>query len=126
VPDTAFGHHRDRHRLLDRLDHRRVAHAGHTAVAADVGRDPLERHDGDRAGVLGDRRLLGVDDVHDDAAAQHLGQPALHPRGARAALLDHACSLPTAAIPLVAVASSGCAAAVGKAAVAARAAGVAR
>ena len=26
------------------------------------------------AGVLGDLGLLGVDDVHDDAALQHLGQ----------------------------------------------------
>ena len=31
----------------------------------------------DGAGVLGDLRLLGVDDVHDDAALQHLGQPGL-------------------------------------------------
>ena len=47
-------------RGLDALDHRGVAHAGDAAVAADVGRDPLERHHRDRAGVLGDLRLLGV------------------------------------------------------------------
>ena len=40
---------------LDALDHLGIAHAGHAAVAADVGRHPLERHDGDGAGVLGDR-----------------------------------------------------------------------
>ena len=28
-------------------------------------------------GVLGDLRLLGVDDVHDDAALEHLGQAGL-------------------------------------------------
>ena len=38
---------------------------------------PLERHHRDRASILGDLRLLGVDDVHDHAAAQHLGQAPL-------------------------------------------------
>ncbi len=51
------------------------------ALGADVGRDALERHDGDGAGVLGDLRLLGRDDVHDDAALEHLGHAALHARG---------------------------------------------
>ena len=60
VADAALRHDRDGHRGLDALDHRRVAHAGDAAVAADVGRHALERHDRDRAGVLGDRRLLGV------------------------------------------------------------------
>jgi hypothetical protein len=54
-----------------------VAHARHPAVAADVGRHALERHHGGGAGVLGDLRLVGVDDVHDDAALEHLGQPGL-------------------------------------------------
>ena len=56
---------------------RRVGHARHAAVAADVGGHALERHHGGGAGVLGDLRLLGVDDVHDDAALEHLGQPGL-------------------------------------------------
>ena len=60
-------------------DQQRVRHARDAAVAADVGGDALERHDGGGAGVLGDLRLLGVDDVHDDAALQHLGQAGLHP-----------------------------------------------
>ena len=47
---------------------------------ADVGRHALERHDGAGAGVFGDARLLGVDDVHDDAALQHLGQARLDPQ----------------------------------------------
>ena len=59
VADAGLGHHRDRDRGLDALDQRRIAHAGHAAVAADVGRHPLERHHGDGAGVLGDLRLLG-------------------------------------------------------------------
>ena len=37
---------------------------------------------GDSPGVLGDLRLLGVDDVHDDPAAQHVGEPALDERRA--------------------------------------------
>ena len=78
VPDPALGHDGDRDRGLDALDHRRVAHAGDPAVATDVGGDPLERHHGDRAGVLGDPGLLGCDHVHDHAAPQHLGQAALH------------------------------------------------
>ena len=51
---------------------------------ADVGRHPLERHDRDRAGVLGDLGLLGGDDVHDDAALEHLGHAALDAGGADA------------------------------------------
>jgi hypothetical protein len=39
----------------------------------------LERHDGARAGLLGDLRLLGVDHVHDHAALEHLGEAALDP-----------------------------------------------
>ena len=79
VADPRLGHDRDRHGLLDALDQQRVGHARDAAVAADVGRDALERHDRGGAGVLGDLRLLGVDDVHDDAALQHLGQAGLHP-----------------------------------------------
>src|SRR5581483_10992016 len=47
------------------------------ALRPDVGGDALERHHRDGAGVLGDLRLLGVDDVHDHAALEHLGEAAL-------------------------------------------------
>ena len=80
VADAALRHDGDRDRGLDGLDHRRVAHAGHAAVAADVGGHTLERHHGGGAGVLGDPRLVGGDDVHDHAAPQHLREAALHPR----------------------------------------------
>jgi hypothetical protein len=43
--------------------------------------DPLKSHDGDGAGVLGDLGLLGGDDVHDDAALEHLGHPPLDSGG---------------------------------------------
>ena len=54
-----------------------VAHARDAALGADVGGHALERHDGDGAGILGDLGLLGGDDVHDDAALEHLGESAL-------------------------------------------------
>ena len=98
VADAALGHDRDGDRGLDLLDHRRVGHAGDAAVAADVGRDPLERHHGDGAGVLGDAGLLGVDDVHDHAAAQHLGQAPLDPGGSGGTGFGHG-SESTEAVP---------------------------
>ena len=62
------------------VDHVGVAHPRDAALGADVGGDPLERHHGDRAGVLGDLGLLGGDDVHDHAALEHLGHAALDAR----------------------------------------------
>ena len=47
------------------------------ALRADVGGHALERHDRDGSGILGDLGLLGGDDVHDDAALEHLGEAAL-------------------------------------------------
>ena len=63
----------------DAVDHVRVGHARDAALRADVGGDPLEGHDGDGARVLGDLGLLGRDDVHDDAALEHLRHAALDP-----------------------------------------------
>ena len=83
VADAGLGHDRDGHRVHDPVDHRRVAHAGDAAGGADVGRHALERHDGDGAGVLGDLGLLGRDDVHDDAALEHLGEALLGRPGRR-------------------------------------------
>ena len=57
VADPSLRHHRDRHRLLDLLDHRRVAHPRDATVAADVGGHALERHHRDGPGVLGDPGL---------------------------------------------------------------------
>ncbi len=51
-----------------------VGHARYAALCADIGGDPLERHDGARACFLGDLGMLRRDDVHDDAALEHLCQ----------------------------------------------------
>ncbi|CAN5580651.1 hypothetical protein BH20ACT17_BH20ACT17_19390 [soil metagenome] len=77
MADAGLGHHGDRDRLLDGLDHHRIRHPRHAAVTANVGRHALQRHHGDRTRGLGDTRLLGVDDIHDDAALEHLRQPGL-------------------------------------------------
>jgi hypothetical protein len=90
VADAAFRHDGDRHGLLDALDHLRVGHPGDAALDANVGGNALERHDGDRARFLCDLRLLGVDDIHDDPALEHLGEAALH---AHRSVFGHAESL---------------------------------
>jgi hypothetical protein len=89
VADADLAHDRDGHGALDLLDHLRVRHARHAAVAPDVRWHTLERHHRDGARLLGDARLLGVDDVHDDATLQHLSEAALHLPGARAVILDN-------------------------------------
>ena len=77
VADAGLRHHGDRDRLLDLADLGRIRHARHTALGADVRGHALERHHRARACLLGDPSLVGVRDVHDHAAFQHLGKPAL-------------------------------------------------
>lgn len=75
VTNARLRHDGNGHGILDLLDQVRVGHAGDAALGADVGGDALEGHDGAGAGFFGDAGLLGVDDVHDDAAFEHLGEP---------------------------------------------------
>ena len=79
VPDAGLGHDRDRDGGLDLADLGRIGHARDAALRTDVGGHALEGHDGDRAGILGHPRLLGIGDVHDDPALEHLGEAALDP-----------------------------------------------
>src|SRR5665811_638284 len=83
MADPGLRHDRDAHRGHDPLDHRGIAHPGNAAGGADVRRDALERHDGDGPGVLRDLRVVGRDDVHDDAALEHLGEALLRGPGGR-------------------------------------------
>ena len=77
VADAGLGHHGDGRAVEDALNHVGVAHAGHAACLADVRRNAFEGHHGDRPGVLGHGRLLGIDDVHDDAALLHASKATL-------------------------------------------------
>src|ERR1019366_8046761 len=79
VADAGFGHHRDGGGFHDLFDDGDVGHAGHAAIAADIGGDAFESHDGGGAGIFGDLGLLGVGDVHDDAALQHFGEADVDP-----------------------------------------------
>ena len=87
MPDAAFGHDRDGHRVHDLKDQVGVRHAGHTALGADIGRDPLQCHHGAGACIFGDLGMFGRDHIHDDAALQHLGQSFFH--GKRTGFLFH-------------------------------------
>jgi hypothetical protein len=77
VADASLGHDRDRDGFLDLLDLVRVGHARDPALSPNVGRNALERHHRAGACIFGDPSLLGVGDVHDHAALEHLGEPAL-------------------------------------------------
>jgi hypothetical protein len=60
MPNPRLRHDRNRHSSHDLLDELGVAHAGHAALGADVGRHALEGHDGDGAGLFGDACLRCV------------------------------------------------------------------
>ena len=106
VADARLGHHRDRHRVLDLLDHPGAGHPRDAAGGADVGRDALQCHHRNRARLLGDPSLLGGGHVHDHPALEHLGEAALDPecgpfghapniRGARGAAIGGRSGLAT-------------------------------
>ena len=77
VADPGFGHDRDGDSLDDALDKVGVAHPCHATLSSDIGRDSFQGHNGTSSGILGDLRLLGGDDVHDDATLEHVGQSTL-------------------------------------------------
>ena len=74
VADAALGHDRDRDGGHDLANLFGRGHAGDAAFGADLRGHAFERHDGDGAGLFGDDGLLGVGDVHDDAAFEHFGE----------------------------------------------------
>ena len=74
VADARLGHHRNADLLHDLADLADGRHACHAAFLADIGGHAFERHHGGGSGLFGDDGLLGVGDVHDHAALQHLGQ----------------------------------------------------
>ncbi len=74
MPNAALGHDRDRDLGHDLANLLRRSHASNAAFGADLRGDALQRHYGYGASFFGDGGLLGVGDVHDDAAFQHFGQ----------------------------------------------------
>ena len=72
VADADFSHDGNGDGFLDFFDEGWIAHAGDATFFSNIGGNAFERHDGDGAGFLGDARLFGIDDVHDDAAFEHL------------------------------------------------------
>ena len=78
VSDAGLGHDGNGDGVDDAVDHVRIAHPGDTALRADVCRNPFQGHNGNGAGVFGNPCLFGGDDVHDDAALEHLSHAALH------------------------------------------------
>ena len=93
VTNTGLGHDRNGHGLLDTDDHFGIAHASHAAIHPNVCRDSFERHDGGCTGVFSNLSLFRIDDVHNDAALQHLGEATLDLVGARLTVLTHSASL---------------------------------
>lgn len=74
VSDAGLSHDGDGDGPLDFLNQLWVAHAGHATLGPDVGGYALEGHDGAGPSLFGDAGLVGVNDVHDNAATEHLGQ----------------------------------------------------
>ena len=81
VADASLCHNRDRDSVDDAIDQIRVRHTCNATLCANVSRNALKRHDGNCARIFGDLCLLGSNDVHDDAALEHLSHTALNLRG---------------------------------------------
>src|SRR5437016_14659450 len=90
VANAALGHDRNRHGGHDLANLFRRSHAGYAALGADLRGDALERHDRDGAGFFSDGGLLGVGDVHNDAAFEHFGEAGFETEtGVGAIVLGH-------------------------------------
>jgi len=88
VPDAGLCHHGDSDGPLDFLNQLWVAHAGHATLGPDVSGYTLEGHDRAGPGLFGDAGLVGVNDVHDNAASEHLGQAHFDGEGGLLGLRD--------------------------------------
>ena len=109
VTDAHLGHDRDRHRVHDPRDQLEVAHARDAAVAARISAGIRSSAITATApGLLGDQRLLGRHDVHDDAALEHLRQTALDRDGPGLLLRIHSVHCPRNRLPRNAERSGRC------------------
>mmetsp|Transcript_7600 Transcript_7600/g.23045 ORF Transcript_7600/g.23045 Transcript_7600/m.23045 type:complete len:342 (-) Transcript_7600:40-1065(-) len=78
VPDSGLGHNWDRNGVDDTLDHLRIRHSCYFTVLSDICWDPLQGHDSTGTSLLCNLRLFRRNDVHDNAALEHLRQADLH------------------------------------------------
>src|SRR5712691_2916597 len=81
MSNAALRHHRNGNSSHDLANLLRRSHPRHAALRADLRRHPFKRHDGHSAGPFGDRSLLSVGDVHDDAAFEHFGEAGFEAEG---------------------------------------------
>ena len=77
VTDAGLGHDRDADDFLNALNHFRVAHSSNATVTTDVGGHSLEGHNRNGSGVFSDLGLRRIDNVHDDAALEHVSESTL-------------------------------------------------
>ena len=82
MPDAHLGHDRDAHRVHNAAHQPRIGHAGHAALAPDVGGHALQSHDRAGPGLLGDFGLFGAGHVHDRSAFEHIRQAGFQSQGA--------------------------------------------
>ena len=81
MADAAFGHDRNGNGCHNLTNLFGRGHTGHAAFGADLRRYALQRHYGDCSCFFGNYGLLGVGDVHDDAALEHFGEAGLQAEG---------------------------------------------
>ena len=74
MTDADLCHDGDRDTILNLGDLLNRSHAGDAAFYTDVGRHTLEGHDRGSAGILGDLGLVGVGDIENHPALEHLRQ----------------------------------------------------
>ena len=82
-------HDGNRDSVDNAVDQVRIRHPSDATFGANIRGNPLERHHGNGAGVLGDFGLFGRDDVHNDAAFEHVGKSALDARCSGLWCLSH-------------------------------------
>ena len=106
VADAALGHDRDGGRGHNLADNGDGGHTGNAALGADLGRHTLQRHDGDSARFLGDLGLMGIGDIHNDAAFEHLSQADFQAQACRSAAVVSVAPVGPVAVDAVTVCHS--------------------
>src|SRR5262249_28000141 len=74
VTDTALGHDRNSDGLFNRNKSLWTAQARHATMNTNVGRHALQGHNRASSRLFGDARLLGIHNITDNSALEHLGE----------------------------------------------------